>query len=96
MGRNWTETERITKGDSTKKLCFISNSYFRAIHNARPLEIDPKLTKFAQEWANRLSREDFPKPRFTRGHRDLIHRPNNPYGENLFKATAGSSFVSIS
>lgn len=53
---------------------------YRAKHGAAPLTLDPEVTRTAQEWADHLHATD-PDP--------LEHRPNNPYGENLY--AVGSS-----
>lgn len=44
-----------------------------------PLEWSEELSNYAREWANELAK---------RGCR-FFHRPNNPYGENLFTGTEG-------
>lgn len=46
---------------------------FRARHSAPPLQLNAQLSAFAQDWAQTLART-----------RTFHHRPNNPYGENLF------------
>ena len=36
-----------------------------------------QLCRYAQEWANKLAKED-----------KCEHRPDNPYGENLFSTSS--------
>ncbi|MEU3964672.1 CAP family protein [Streptomyces buecherae] len=47
----------------------------RARHGVPPLVLDPEISRWAQEWAERMA---------TTG--DFAHRPNNKYGENLHYA----------
>jgi len=46
---------------------------YRKKHGCTPLKLDKKLCSYAQEWANKLAREN----RFD-------HRSDNSYGENLY------------
>jgi len=46
---------------------------YRKTHGCQPLKLDQKLCSYAQEWANKLAREN----RFE-------HRSNSSYGENLY------------
>jgi glioma pathogenesis-related protein 2 len=46
---------------------------YRAKHGVAPLSLDSEVTRTAQEWADHLHETD-----------GFEHRPNNPYGENLY------------
>ncbi|KAB0800348.1 hypothetical protein PPYR_06088 [Photinus pyralis] len=50
-----------------------AHNRYRAQHGVPPLTLDSRLNNFAQDWANHLAETD-----------TFSHRPNNPYGENLF------------
>ncbi|PRY45051.1 CAP family protein [Umezawaea tangerina] len=52
---------------------------YRAKHGAAPLTLDPAVTATAQDWADRLQTTD-----------SFQHRPDNKYGENMYKTTAKS------
>ncbi|MFD9705490.1 CAP family protein [Lentzea sp. NPDC059081] len=65
-------TPSATAADPVARTVQLLNSY-RAKHGARPLSLDSEVSRTAQEWANLLLRTA-----------DFRHRPNNPYGENLF------------
>ncbi|MFD5001193.1 CAP family protein [Streptomyces buecherae] len=47
----------------------------RARHGVPPLVLDPAISRWAQEWAERMAASG-----------DFAHRPNNKYGENLHYA----------
>ena len=49
---------------------------FRADHQAPKLQLDDKLNKLAEDWAQHLARTH-----------TFEHRPNNEYGENLYMMT---------
>lgn len=53
-----------------------AHNTWRKRYGVPPLTWSPQLASYAQEWANKLAREN----RFS-------HRPNNRYGENLASAT---------
>jgi uncharacterized protein YkwD len=46
---------------------------YRAKHGVAPLSLDSEVTHTAQEWADHLHETD-----------GFEHRPDNPYGENLY------------
>jgi pathogenesis-related protein 1 len=46
-----------------------------------PLEWAPTLSRYAQDWANQLAANNC----------QLAHRPNRPYGENLFWTSSGAT-----
>jgi len=50
-----------------------SHNQCREKHGVAPLKIDKKLCSFAQEWANKLAKED-----------SFEHRTSQEYGENLY------------
>lgn len=54
------------------------HNQWRARYKVGPLAWDAKLASYAQEWASRLAA--------TNG---FDHRPDNPYGENLWSGTTG-------
>ncbi|PWK87877.1 hypothetical protein C8D88_10373 [Lentzea atacamensis] len=58
--------------DPVAKTVELLNAY-RAKHGVGPLSLDSEVTRTAQEWADHL-----------RGTDGFEHRPNNPYGENLY------------
>jgi uncharacterized protein YkwD len=58
--------------DPVAKTVELLNAY-RAKHGAPPLSLDSEVTHTAQEWADHLHETD-----------GFEHRPNNPYGENLY------------
>jgi len=63
-----SEDEDDFEEDALKK-----HNEYRRRHGCSPLKLDKKLCKYAQDWAEKLAREN----RFE-------HRSNNPYGENLY------------
>jgi len=50
-----------------------SHNNYRKLHGVAPLKLDKKLCSYAQEWANKLARED-----------SFEHRTNQDFGENLY------------
>lgn len=50
------------------------HNQFRDKHGVKPLKMDKELTKHAQEWADKLAKED----------RGLEHRNSPKFGENLY------------
>jgi len=50
-----------------------SHNQYRQKHGVAPLKIDKKLCSYAQEWANKLAKED-----------SFEHRTNQDFGENLY------------
>lgn len=58
--------------DPVAKTVELLNAY-RAKHGVGPLSLDSEVTRAAQEWADHLHETD-----------GFEHRPNNPYGENLY------------
>lgn len=58
--------------DPVAKTVELLNAY-RAKHGVPPLSLDSEVTHTAQEWADHLHETD-----------GFEHRPNNPYGENLY------------
>jgi len=59
--------------DSFEEDALKKHNEYRRKHGCPPLKLDKKLSKYAQEWADKLAKEN----RFD-------HRPNNEYGENLY------------
>ena len=47
--------------------------------------INPQLTAYAQEWADKLARED-----------SFEHRQNNTYGENLYSSWSSNPKAKVS
>lgn len=63
--------------------CLQSHNEYRTKHGVKPLKLNKKLCKFAEEWAKIIA---------TRGN--PVHRSNSPYGENIFCAwSSGSDLV---
>lgn len=58
--------------DPVAKTVELLNAY-RAKHGVEPLSLDSEVTRTAQEWADHLHESDA-----------FEHRPDNPYGENLY------------
>ncbi|MDX8036395.1 CAP family protein [Lentzea sp. BCCO 10_0856] len=58
--------------DPVTKTVELLNTY-RAKHGAPPLSLDSEVSNTAQQWADHLHETN-----------DFQHRPNNPYGENLY------------
>lgn len=52
----------------------------RAKHSVGPLQLDDKLCKYSLEWAEKLLKE-----------KKMYHRPDSPYGENIFMGTGMDS-----
>lgn len=50
-----------------------SHNNYRKLHGVAALKLDKKLCSYAQEWANKLARED-----------SFEHRTNQDFGENLY------------
>jgi len=50
-----------------------SHNTYRNKHGVTPLKLDKKLCSYAQEWANKLARED-----------SFEHRTDQDFGENLY------------
>jgi len=63
-----SEDEDDFEEDALKK-----HNEYRQKHGCPPLKLDKKLCKYAQEWADKLAKEN----RFD-------HRSNSQYGENLY------------
>src|SRR5438552_13474879 len=58
----------------------MAHNTIRAKVVVAPLEWSDQLAKHAEEWARTLIAQ-----------RDFVHRPNNPYGENLFAMTGATA-----
>ncbi|MEU0884285.1 CAP family protein [Lentzea sp. NPDC005914] len=58
--------------DPVAKTVELLNAY-RAKHGVAPLSLDSEVSRTAQEWADHLHETD-----------GFEHRPDNPYGENLY------------
>jgi uncharacterized protein YkwD len=58
--------------DPVTRTVELLNAY-RAKHGAAPLSLDSEVTHTAQEWADHLHETN-----------TFDHRPDNPYGENLY------------
>jgi uncharacterized protein YkwD len=58
--------------DPVTKAVELLNAY-RAKHGVAPLTLDSEVTDTAQQWADHLHETD-----------GFEHRPDNPYGENLY------------
>ncbi|XP_037708184.1 Golgi-associated plant pathogenesis-related protein 1-like [Drosophila subpulchrella] len=52
-----------------------AHNYYRAMHNAPPLTLNPKLSELASNWANKL---------MTKNH---LKHSQNGYGENIYWAS---------
>jgi len=50
-----------------------THNEYRAKHGVAPLKLDKKLCSYAQEWANKLAKDD-----------SFEHRTNQDFGENLY------------
>lgn len=69
--------------DPVAKAVELINSY-RAMHRVTPLSLDSEVSRTAQEWADHLHA----------GNR-FEHRPDNAYGENLYKAGRSRTIDSV-
>ena len=56
----------------------VAHNTLRWRFKVRPLEWSDKLAGVAQEWADKLL-----------AGKDIHHRPNSPYGENIFESRGG-------
>lgn len=54
-----------------------AHNKYRALHGVGPLELDRKLSKYAEEWARHLAFKNV-----------LETRPNCNYGENIYKVSS--------
>merc|ERR1712083_965452 len=61
------------KDENFEEEALNKHNEYRRTHGCQPLKLDQKLCSYAQEWANKLAREN----RFE-------HRSNSSYGENLY------------
>jgi len=75
--------EEEAKEDFEKQALEAHNAY-RKRHGVKALKFSKKLTAYAQEWADKLARED----RFE-------HRQNNTYGENLYSSWSSNPKAKI-
>lgn len=69
---------KLTLGSAESQEAFVKDTLrmhneYRAKHGVGPLTLDANITKFAQSWAEQLAEKN-----------QFSHRPNNPYGENIF------------
>lgn len=60
-------------GETFEEDALKKHNEYRTKHGCPPLKMDKKLCKYAQEWADKLSKEN-----------KFEHRQNVPYGENLY------------
>ncbi|MEV6244053.1 CAP family protein [Lentzea sp. NPDC051838] len=67
--------------DPVAKTVELLNAY-RAKHGAAPLSLDSEVSHSAQEWADHLHETD-----------GFEHRPNNPYGENLYWSSTSTRAI---
>jgi len=75
--------EEEAKEDFEKQALEAHNAY-RKRHGAKSLKFSKKLTAYAQEWADKLARED-----------GFEHRQNNTYGENLYSSWSSNPKAKI-
>jgi pathogenesis-related protein 1 len=70
-------------GEETGALAGLSAAHnqVRAGVGVAPLVWSPSLSRYAQDWATQLAANNC----------QLAHRPNRPYGENLFWTSSGST-----
>jgi pathogenesis-related protein 1 len=70
-------------GEETGALAGLSAAHnqVRAGVGVAPLAWSPSLSRYAQDWANQLAANNC----------QLAHRPNRPYGENLFWTSNGAT-----
>lgn len=61
------------EGDTFEEDALKKHNEYRKKHGCPPLKMDKKLCKYAQEWAEKLAKEN-----------KFEHRQNVPYGENLY------------
>jgi len=62
-----------------------ANNKMREKHGVKPLKLTKKLCDYAQEWADKLAKED-----------RLQHRTNNKYGENLYSSWSSDPKAKVS
>jgi len=75
--------EEEAKEDFEKQALEAHNAY-RKRHGVKSLKFSKKLTAYAQEWADKLARED-----------SFEHRQNNTYGENLYSSWSSNPKAKI-
>ncbi|MDX3660935.1 CAP family protein [Streptomyces sp. ID05-26A] len=69
--------------DPVTKTLELINAY-RSMHSVTPLSLDSEVSRTAQEWATHLH-----------DTKAFEHRPNNPYGENLYKTGRSRSIDTV-
>uniref|UniRef100_A0A1Y1KMF7 SCP domain-containing protein n=1 Tax=Photinus pyralis TaxID=7054 RepID=A0A1Y1KMF7_PHOPY len=69
--------QRAVDINDFRKLALERHNYHRRRHGCADLILNDTISAHAQDWANQISLGE-----------GLPHRPNNPYGENLFAAWA--------
>lgn len=75
--------EEEAREDFAKQALEAHNAY-RKRHGVKSLKLSKKLTAYAQEWADKLARED-----------SFEHRQNNAYGENLYSSWSSNPKAKI-
>lgn len=74
----WAIALALAVAPSMPEQMLDGHNTLRARFGIKPLVWSDKLARAAQEWANRLVKE-----------RAFRHRPNSPFGQNLFDVTGG-------
>ncbi|XP_071750247.1 cysteine-rich venom protein latisemin-like [Lepeophtheirus salmonis] len=78
-GRNSSSHNSISSTSKNNrqfaKQALDTHNKYRRNHNVPLLELSEELNKYAKEWADHLAKTD-----------SFMHRPDGPYGENLFLA----------
>src|ERR1051326_1544839 len=70
------KSSRFTRDEIDEFLAY--HNKIRREQGAVPVVWDPKLASYAQQWADKLAQLN-----------KLQHRPNNPFGENLYVNVGG-------
>ncbi|MGW6447483.1 CAP family protein [Lentzea sp. NPDC055074] len=78
----FTTTPAQAQDPATKTLEQV-NAY-RSMHSVTPLSLDSEVSRTAQEWATHLH-----------DTKAFAHRPDNQYGENLYKAGRSRSIDTV-
>ncbi|RXG59886.1 Golgi-associated plant pathogenesis-related protein 1 [Armadillidium vulgare] len=74
--KGFAEPHFVERDESFVQAVLRACNFYRMTHNVVRLSLDKSLTEYAQEWAEQLALEDRLRP-----------RPNNVYGENLYRST---------
>lgn len=81
---NSTPTINETMMKQLINIVLETHNEYRKLHNAEPLTHNPEISKFSQEYAEKLSNMS-----------DLIHSDQEKYGENLASGTFDDSYENI-